>query len=107
MICRLSRQDCRRNVDIMKELGIEKDIVNVLEFVDLYFGHVTRINNDRFFHILLHGYTHCSCAKGRPKKKWIVSVRKDCAPRNISLHQATEVSQDRSNWRSTVFQAGC
>ena len=36
-----------------------------------YFGHVARISNDRFPHILLHRYTHGH----RPKMRWIDNIR--------------------------------
>ena len=78
-------------MDTMKELGIEQHTANVLECRRLsYFGHVTRMTNDRFHRLLLRGYMHGSRTKGKPKKKWIDNVREDLAARNMSLHQATE-----------------
>ena len=69
-ICGITRRDRRRNLDILKELSIVKDIVEVLQILRLtYFGHVTRTENDRFPHILLHGYTHGYHPRERPKKK--------------------------------------
>jgi len=88
--CGLSRRDRRRNVDMMTELSIEKDIVNVLECRRLlYVGRVTRMNNDRFTHILLYGYIDGS----RTKADQLGSAREDCAARNMSIHQATELIQ--------------
>jgi len=41
-ICGITRRDRRRNVDILKELQMEKDISEVLQTRRLtYFGHVT------------------------------------------------------------------
>ena len=54
---------------------VEKDIVDVIQTrIGLlsYFGHVTRTANDRFSHILHRR------PNGRPKKKWIDNIRKDC-----------------------------
>jgi len=57
-ICGITRTDRRRNVDILKELQIEKDISEVLRTCRLtYFGHVTRMEKDRYPNILMHGYT--------------------------------------------------
>ena len=42
-------KDRRRNVDVLKEMSIEKDIVDLLQVRRLtYFGHVNRMGNDRF-----------------------------------------------------------
>ena len=45
----ITRRDRRRNVDILKELQMEKDINKVLQTRRLtYFGHVTRMEKDRY-----------------------------------------------------------
>ena len=75
-ICGITRKDRRRNVDILKELSIGKDIVDLLQVRRLtYFGHVNRMGNDRFPKLLLHGYTHGHRSRGRPKNGWTISVR--------------------------------
>jgi len=58
-ICEITRRDRRRNVDILKELQMKKDINEVLQTRHLtYFGHVTPMEKDRYPNILMHGYTH-------------------------------------------------
>ena len=58
-ICGITRRDRRRNVDILKELQMEKDINEVLLTRRLtYFGHVTRMEKDIYPNILMHVYTH-------------------------------------------------
>ena len=48
-ICGITRKDRRRNVDILKELLVEKDIVDLLRVQRMtYFGHVNRMDNDIF-----------------------------------------------------------
>ena len=75
-ICGITRKDRRRNVYILKELSIGKDIVDLLQVRRLtYFGHVNRMGNDRFPKLLLHGYTHGHRSRGRPKNGWTISVR--------------------------------
>jgi len=79
-ICGITRRDRRRNSDVMKELDIEKDTVHVLQTRRLtYFGHVNRMHTQRYPYVLLHGHTHGHRPKGRPRKKWIDSIREDCA----------------------------
>jgi len=47
-ICGVTWKDRRRNVDILKELSIERDIISVIQCRQLaYFGHVTRMDKDR------------------------------------------------------------
>jgi len=42
-------------VDILKELSIEKDIVDLLQVRRMtYFGHVSRMDNDRFPKLATH-----------------------------------------------------
>jgi len=56
-------------VSILKELQIEKDISEILQTRGLtYFGHVSRMEKDRYPHILLHGYTHGHPPRGRLRK---------------------------------------
>jgi len=48
-ICGVTKRDHRRNLDILEELDIHKDIVQVLQTRRLtYFGHVTRMGSDRY-----------------------------------------------------------
>jgi len=57
-ICGITRKDERRNVDILKELSVEKDIASLLQVRRMtYFDHVNRMDNERFLKLLLHGYT--------------------------------------------------
>jgi len=47
--CGITRRDRRRNVDVLKELNVEKDIVQVLQTRRLtYFGHVNRMQTERY-----------------------------------------------------------
>jgi len=66
-ICGIARRDRRQNADVLKELNIEKDIVQVLQTGRLKSGHVNRMQPERY----PHGYDHAHRPKGRPKKKWI------------------------------------
>ena len=92
-ICGVTRKDRRRNVDIRKELLIEKDIVDLLQVRRLtYFGHVNRMGNDRYPKLLLHGHRQGHRSRGRPKKKWLDNIREDCENMNMSILQATRAT---------------
>jgi len=91
-ICGITRRDRRRNVDILKELQMEKDINEVLQTRRLtYFGHVTRMKKDRYPNILMHGYTHGRRPSGRPRKRWLGNITEDCEEltdfMNLTIHQ--------------------
>jgi len=107
-ICGITRKDRRRNVDILKELSAEKDIVDLLQVQRLtYFGHVNRMDNHTFPKLLLHGYTHGHRWRGRPKNKWLDNIWEDWEDMNMSVLQASCLSWDRTKWRNTVHNLGC
>jgi len=52
----VTRRDHVRNLDILKDLTIDKDIIDILQIRRLtYFGHVIRMAPCRYLHILFHG----------------------------------------------------
>ena len=106
-ICGITRRDRRRNVDILKELEMEKDINEVLQTRRLtYFGHVTRIEKDRYPNILMHGRRPGGHG-GRPRKRWLDNITEDCEALYLSIQQASRLANDRVKWRNTVRNKGC
>jgi len=74
------RRDRIRNVNILNELAVDKDIVDILRTRRLsYFGHVARMDCHRYPHILLHEYDHGARARGRPREKWIDNIKENCS----------------------------
>ena len=99
-----SRRDHRRNADMLKELAIDKDIVEVVRTRRLsYFGHVVRMDNRRYPHILLHGHIQGNRLRGRPKKRWLDNVTEDCKELSLSLPDADRLAHDRAGWRATIY----
>jgi len=88
------------NVDVLKKLAIDKDIIEILRTRRLfYFGHVARMNCHRYLHILLHSYVHGARAGGRPpKKKWMRQHQR----RLLSLTDANRLAKDRTCQRSLI-----
>ena len=63
------RRDHVRNADTLKELALEKDNVEVLTTIRRsYFGHVARMNPDRYLHMLLDGHIRGICPRGKDWK---------------------------------------
>jgi len=86
---------------------MEKDINEVLHTRRLtYFGHVTRMEKDRYPNILMHGYTHGRRPRGRPRKRWLDNITEDCEELNLTIHQASRLANDRVKWRNTVRNKG-
>jgi len=78
-------------VDIFKELQTEKDINEVLQTRRLtYFGHVTRMEKDRYPNILMHGYTHGRRPRGRPRRRWLDNINEDYEALKLTIQQTTE-----------------
>ena len=66
-------------MDVVKELSVERDIVEVLQIRRLtYLGHITCMKHDRFPHVLLRGYyTHAHRFRGRRKKRSLDNIRRN------------------------------
>ena len=74
-------------MDILKELQLQKDINEVLRTRRLtYFGHVTRMEKDRYPNILMHGYTHGRRPRGRSSERWLDNITEDCEELNLTIH---------------------
>jgi len=96
-ICGVTRRDRRRNVDIMNKLAIDRDIAELLQIHRLtYFGHVSRMQPERYPHILRHEHIAGSRPQGRPRKKWIDNIKEDCSFLGTTPTDATRSAQDRS-----------
>jgi len=86
-----------RNLDILKDLAIDKDNVDILQIRRLtYFGHVIRMAPCRYPHISFHGYVQGQHPKGRPRKKWADNIREDCVEMDMFLTQASHLAWDRA-----------
>jgi len=85
----VTRQDRVRNEVIRSNLKIKRDIVEKVELRRLsYFGHVARMNQNRLLYIAMHGHVNRCRRKGRPRKRWIDLVKKDCEARGLTVVEA-------------------
>jgi len=101
--CGVTRRDRNRNIDIMNALDIDEDVVELLQKRRLtYFGHVSRMQPERYPHTLLHGHISGSRPQGRQRKKWIDNAKEDCNRLELTLNEAARAAQDRHQWRSIV-----
>ena len=100
------RSDRSRNIVIKKELGIDRDVLMVLQQRQLtFFGYVVRIGPKRFPNILLYGHTSGTRPRERPMKRCIDNVREDCESLGMSVVESDRLAKDRRNWKLVVSRA--
>ena len=68
-------------------------------------GHVERMENDRIVKKVYVGECAGSRSMGRPRKKWIDTVKDCLRKRGLNAGQARRMVQDRSEWHGSV--RGC
>jgi len=103
-IAGVTSRDRIRNEEVCDRVGLLQGVANRIQQRRMqYIGHVQRIEiNTRYPKLALHGYVHGTRRQGRLKKRWIDMVKDDCKQRDLDIHQATEMTQHRSAWRSLV-----
>ena len=72
------------------------------EGVHRWFGHVERMENDRFANIVYIGECVGSRSVRRPWKRWIDTVKECLRKRGLDVRQARRMVQDRSERREFV-----
>ena len=104
----VSRMDRLRNTTIRDKLHYHTDITDTVRAKKLkYFGHVKRMNNDRYPKILLEGNVDGKRPRGRPGKRWIEEIKQCCVDRNIpSVSAAGHLASNRQQWRLIVNGTG-
>ena len=99
----VTRYDRIRNTEIYARLHYHKDINQRIQQRRLrYFGHICRMQNERYPKIAMEGYVHGQRSRGRPKKRWIDTVRDDCGKAGLNLPDAKRLAMDRARWRIFV-----
>ena len=101
-----------RNLDILKDLAIDKDIIDILQIrIETYLLRPCNPNgtmqNADIRTSRSMGNIHGQRPRGRPRKKWMDNIREDCAEMDMSLIQASRLAWDRAQWRSTIRNKGC
>jgi len=97
----VSRRQHIRNIDIKERLGIRTDLQHRVQIRCLrYFGHVERMGPDRHSHIALHVWVDGVRSKGRPRRRWMDNIEKDCE----TTVEATRLARNRQEWRSFMMK---
>ena len=72
---------------------------SVNEKIDEGVGHVERMENDRIAKRVYVGECTRSRLVGRPRKRWIDTVKDCLKKRGLDVRQARRMGHDRSVWR--------
>jgi len=70
-----------------------------------YFGHVAKMNPNRYLHIVLHhlhGHISDVGPKGGPQKRWADNITEDCDALHLSVPEADRLAQNRTSWRNRI-----
>ena len=103
----VTRLDRLRNEDIRRELGVE----GILDFVERgqlrWFGHVKRMDQERYPRRFLEWIPQGRRPVGRPKMRWIQNIERGAERRGSSLREVNEIRlyENRQDWRQFLKQA--
>ena len=84
---------------MLSEEGVDERID---EGVLRWFGHVERMEKDRIVKRVYVGECAGSCSVGRPRKRWIYTVKECLKKRGLDIRQARRMVQDKSEWQGFV-----
>ena len=84
----VTRRDRIKNEKIYRRVGMNQDILTRIQQRRLrYFGHISRLQDNRYPKIALHGRIQGQQCRGRPKKRWIDTIRSDCEEMNMNIQE--------------------
>ena len=95
----IRRMDMVPNTRIRELCGVKRGLdESIGEGVLRWFGHVERMERNTFAKRVYVGECVGSRSLGRPRKRWINSVKECLKKRGLNARQARRMVQDRSEW---------
>ena len=99
----IRRMDNVLNARIRQLCGVTKGLDEKIdEGVLRWLGHVERMGNDRIAKRVYVGERAGSTSVGRPKMRWIDTLKECLRKRGLDVRQARIMVHDRSVWRGFV-----
>jgi Reverse transcriptase (RNA-dependent DNA polymerase) len=99
----VSRLQHIRNEEIRRQLGMMETMVERVKKRRLqWFGHVSRMNNERLPYLALHTQLEGTRSRGRQRTRWRDNVRNDIEERNMEFREALSLLKDRDKWMEFV-----
>ena len=94
------RIDKMRNERIRELCGVKKGVnERINETILRWFGHLERMDESRLVKRMYNGECVGKRPVGRPKKRWIDSVKECLNERNVNLVEARRMVCNRDEWR--------
>ena len=56
----------------------------------------------RYPKVAMEGYVHGQRGRGRPKKRWMDMIERDCEMLGLNICNAKRLAQDRAGWKNAV-----
>ena len=104
LIRRVTRLDKLRNTRIQEELGVTP-ILDIVEKNKLrWYGHVQRMEENRYPKKALNWTPHGRRPVGRPRMRWMKGVEEALERRGTTIDEVMEEEtyQDRRRWRRLI-----
>ena len=99
----VTRWDMIRNEEIQRRAGIEKTLAEKVDRRVLqWFGHVERMDEERWPRKVKAAQVEGRLGRGRPRFRWLDGVKRALAIRDVGLQEATQLARERSVWRELV-----
>ena len=96
-ICRVRWQDRVTNERVREIAGLSDTILDrVRDAQRRWFGHVQRMDPNRWPHVALNGRVHGSRPRGRPRDTWLKRFR--LSNQDLSVRQLTDMARNRKEW---------
>ena len=96
---RKSRMDKVRNQRIREIMKVDKNILEVIEERKLrWFGHITRMGEDRIPKMILEWNAEGRRRRGKPQEKWMDGIKRSMN----RLELTEEDAQDRNVWKNKI-----
>jgi len=64
-----------------------------------WFGHVSRMDNNRIPFLALHTMVEGVRSRGRPRARWRDGVMEDIGERGLGFAEAVSLTKDRDGWK--------
>lgn len=99
-----TRKDRMRNEDVRNEVGIGKLTERIEKSKLRWFGHVKRMEENRIPRQMLEAKLEGKRPRGRPRTRWIESVKSSIKKRNLDWDKIVEEEwwKERGRWRSAI-----
>ena len=100
----VTRMDKIRNDIIREELGIESIMQKLDEQKLRWFGHLSRMMDNRPTKIIWESKTQKRASRGRPKRMWNDEIARILTKRETTWDEARRMAQNKKTWRDFVYK---